>query len=142
MVAAGLTLIIGVLALLLQVKVLAPLAVKVEDPPAQIKLSLTVTFMVGLGLMITTALAPDTQLKLLVAATEYKVGPVGFTLMTAVVKLPGVHVYVNPPLAVMVTALPAQTLEAVLTMETVGIGLVSRLSVAVPEHVPSDAVTV
>ena len=89
----GLSLRLGPLMLLgSQVYVLAPLAVKLTEPPEHTNWLLANMLIVGLALVSTTCEIPETQPTELVAATEYRVGPFGTTVTEVPDKFPGVHV--------------------------------------------------
>jgi hypothetical protein len=83
-VAVGLTVMLGVVAPLLQMYEVPPLAVNVVLSPTQISLSPVMTT-AGSGLTVTVALALATQLSPFVTVTLYVVVVVGLTVMLAVV---------------------------------------------------------
>ena len=78
----------------------------------------------------------------MVPATEYNVGAIGLAEYVVPFVVPGYHVYVCAPDAVMVTIPPEQATEDEATMLMVGLGFVFTATVAVPKHVPLLAVTV
>jgi hypothetical protein len=109
--------------------VLAPLAVKDVDPPAQITV-LPVMPRIGSVLteIVLTTLTEVLQPKVLVPLTEYVVVLPGVTVIAALVA-PVFHVYELAPLAVKSTEEPAHT-EFEEVIESVGKGFTVTIFVA------------
>jgi hypothetical protein len=75
-----------------QVYVRAPLAVKVDELPAQMVAGLAVAITVGIGLTTKVTVCVPGQAKVLVPVIEYVVVIVGFTTIEEVMAPPGFQV--------------------------------------------------
>jgi hypothetical protein len=104
----GLTEIEAVVAEVLQLYVLAPLAVKVVAAPRQITVGVAATTTVGTGLASRVTVAVEVQPPGFVPVTVYTVSVVGLT--TAVLAVwPELQLYEPAPVAVRVTLEPEHT---------------------------------
>jgi hypothetical protein len=119
--------------------VLAPVAVKVAGVPAQIVALFTTT--TGLGLTVTVEVAVELHPAADVPVMVYVVVAAGFavTLAPVVADKPvaGDQVYVDPPVAVKVTAGSFAHLVVELTA-MIGIGFTVTVDVAVPIQPAAD----
>ena len=110
-------------------------------PPTQIAEFVELAVTVGNGLTVTPTVAVFTQPLAFVPVTVYVVLAVGDTVTDEPDKLPGLHTYVEAPLALNEVLPPTQIAEFVELAVTVGNGLTVIVRVAVPTQ-PADDVPV
>lgn len=115
----------------IQLYVEAPLALSVVELPAQIVVLEAVVVTVGVGLTVIVRVDVFVQPFAAVPVTVYVVEDVGDTVTDEPVKLPGIQLYVEAPLAFNVVELPAQIVVFEAVVVTVGNGLTVMVRVAV-----------
>lgn len=124
-----------------QVKVLAPVAVRVAQFPVQILVWLALAVTVGVD--ATTIWIVDVAAQVpLDPVTVYTVVMVGPTAMAPPVWLVGYQVYDEAPVALIVLEAPAQMLKDVAVVVIAGKGLTVTLTVFVSVQLPILPVTV
>jgi hypothetical protein len=109
--------------------------------PAQIEAFVAVTPTVGEGLTVIVRVAVAVHAPV-VPVTVYVVVVAGETVTVVPDKLPGIHVYVVAPFAVIVVLFPLQIVPPVVVVVTVGEGETVISCVAVDEHPVDVPVTV
>src|SRR6266487_991252 len=124
---------LAVVAPVLHLKVLAPLAVSVTELPAHTEVADAVIVMFGESVTVIVCDAVPEQFDPLLPVTLYVVVEVGDTVMLAVVA-PVLHLKVLAPLAVSVTELPAHTDVAEAVIVIVGESVTVIVCDAVPEQ--------
>lgn len=136
--------VVALLALLLQVYVAAPDAVKVTEAPLQIVVVDAAMATVGVVFTLTVIVFVDVQPPPLSPVTVYVSVEPGVTVTVAVVALPALalHVYVVAPDAVNVTDPPPQITVLEAAIETVGVGVTFTTTVCVAIQPPLSPVTV
>ena len=112
----------------------APVAVNVPELPMQIVFDEAVNVNEGTGFTIIFTVCVLVHPKPLSLVTVYIVVEVGETTVVEPVNAPGVHVYVEPPLAVNVAVLPEQIVFDVALAVIVGFGTTVIASVFVLVH--------
>ncbi len=106
-----------------QVYVFAFVPVMVVDVPAQIVADVTVVPTAGSGFTVINLVDELVQpVAVFVPITVYVVVAAGVTVTDVPLKAPGFHVYVFALVPVMVVDVPAQTLDKVTVVPTVGSG--------------------
>lgn len=101
----------------------APLAVSVALLPTQTEVLEAVVVTVGVGFTVTVNTEVLVQPFAAVPVTVYVVVVVGDTVTDAPVKLPGIQLYVEAPVALSVVELPTQMLLLAAVLDTFGAGL-------------------
>jgi len=134
-VAVGVTVILAVLPPVLQLYVLAPLAVNTEVPPIHIDCGAAVILIVGEELTVTVTVAVFEHPTPLDPVTVYVVVAVGVTVILAVLP-PVLQLYVLPPLAVNTEVPPIQTDGGLALIVTFKLVLTFTTTVAELEHEP------
>jgi hypothetical protein len=118
----------------LQVYVVPPLAVKIADSPSQIA-PLDVTVIVAFGETETVTEVDAVHPPASVPVIEYVIEEVGLAVTVAPLvddkPVPGLQVYVDPPVAVIVVEVPEQIVLFAAVAVIVGIGLTVTTEVAV-----------
>ena len=109
----------------------APLAASVVLLPTQTEVFDAVVVTVGVGFTVTVNTEVFVQPFAAVPVTVYVVAVVGDTVTEAPVKLPGIQLYVDAPLAVNVVELPAQIVVLDAVVVTGGNALTVMVRVAV-----------
>jgi hypothetical protein len=99
-----------------QVKLVAPLAVSVEEPPEQIEFCEAETVTAGAGVTLIATVFVAVQPFTSVPVTVYVVEVVGATFTLLPLRLPGCQLYVDAPDAPSATLAPAQELPPPLTL--------------------------
>lgn len=125
-----------------QLYVDAPLADKLVVPPAQIDVLVAVAVTVGDGFTVMVRVAVAVQPFAAVPVTVYVVVVAGVTVTGDPVNDPGIHAYVDAPLAVIVEVEPEQIVAGVAVVVTVGVGFTVMVRVAVPVQPVEVPVTV
>jgi len=138
----GATVILAVLPPVLQLYVLAPLAVNTEVPPTHIDVGDAVTLIVGVEFTVTVTVAVLLHPTPLDPVTVYVVLLVGATVILAVLP-PVLQLYVLPPLAVNTEVPPTHIDDGDAVILIVGVEFTVTVTVAVLLHpTPLDPVTV
>ena len=112
----------------------APVALSVVFPPVQIELFVAVGVTVGEGFTVMTRVAVLVQPLAAVPVTTYVVVVVGETVTVVPVSDPGIQLYVDAPVPVIVVLLPEQMVVPEVVVPTVGVGITVMTRVAVPVH--------
>jgi hypothetical protein len=140
-VVAGLTTIMDEVALVLQAYASVPMAVKVEELPAQTKSFDALTKRTGLGVTKINWVKEEVQPLAPAAVTVYCDVVVGLTEIPGA-RVPSLQVYVKAPKAVKLVTTPSQMCVLVVMIPMLGAGLSTTATVALPLQMPVLPLTV